>query len=98
MSEELLNTLEEKVQNAVEMIELLKVEVADSEPLKVQIAELTEENNALKEARSQWEEKLTSLIGKLEQLEEATESSASEEDDDDESDEDSDSGEHSFST
>ncbi len=103
MSEELLNTLEEKVLNAVEMIEFLKVEVADLEPLKGQLAELTEENNALKEARSQWEEKLTSMIGKLEQQEDATESDASEEDaDDDESEEDSeegsDSGEHSFST
>ena len=83
MSEELLTRLEEKVQNAVEMIELLKAEVAELEPLrsevaeleplKAQVAELTEENNALKDARSQWEEKLTNLIGKFEQLEAAGE-------------------------
>ena len=58
MSEDLLQTLENKVQNAVEMVELLKAETA----------ELTEENAILKETHAQWEEKLTNLIGKLEQL------------------------------
>ena len=64
MSDELLKTLENKVQNAVEMIELLKAEVTD----------LTNENNALKEARSEWEQKLTDLIGKFEELENADDS------------------------
>ena len=111
MSEELLTRLEEKVQNAVEMIELLKAEVADLEPLraevadieplKAQIAELTEENNALKDARSQWEEKLTNLIGKFEQLEEAAGDEATEEttaENDESADEESSSEEHSYST
>jgi cell division protein ZapB len=60
MSEDLLQTLENKVQNAVELVELLKAE----------IEELTEENATLREVRSQWEEKLINLIGKFEQLEE----------------------------
>ena len=60
MSEDLLKTLENKVQYAVELVELLKAE----------IEELTEENTTLREVRSQWEEKLTNLIGKFEQLEE----------------------------
>ncbi|MBF0279066.1 MAG: cell division protein ZapB [SAR324 cluster bacterium] len=102
MSEELLNTLEEKVQNAVEMIELLKSELEDAGPLRAQIAELTEENNSLKEARSQWEEKLTSLIGKFEQLEETSGNDADDDHDDIESDDDGDSdagsGEHSYSS
>ena len=85
MSEDLLKTLEDKVQNAVEMVELLKVENA----------ELMAENASLKEDRSQWEEKLTHLIGKFEQLEEAvgTENGGSltdsEEDEDSEENEDS---------
>ena len=70
MSEDLLKTLENKVQNAVELVELLNAE----------IAELTEENATLREARSQWEEKLTNLIGKFEQLEETVGSSDAEAD------------------
>ncbi len=65
MSEDLLKKLEEKVENAVEMIELLKEE----------ILELTAENDALKEARAQWEEKLTNLIGKFEELEDDSDDS-----------------------
>lgn len=90
MSEDLLKTLEDKVQNAVEMVELLKAENV----------ELTEENDSLKETRSQWEEKLTHLIGKFEQLEEAVGADRPEStEDDEESDgaEDSGSSEHSFS-
>jgi len=59
MSDELLKTLEEKVQNAIEIIELQKVEISD----------VTEENTSLKQARSEWEQKLTNLIGKFEELE-----------------------------
>ncbi|MBF0286593.1 MAG: cell division protein ZapB [SAR324 cluster bacterium] len=64
MSEDLVKKLEEKVENAVEMIEFLREEVA----------ELSAENDTLKEARSQWEEKLTNLIGKFEQLEDEEDS------------------------
>ena len=68
MSEDLLQTLENKVQNAVEMVELLKAE----------IAELMEENAILKETHAQWEEKLTNLIGKLEQLDAEADSAMNE--------------------
>ena len=70
MSDELFKTLKNKVQNSIEMIELLKAEVSD----------LTKENNVLKEARSKWEQKLTDLI----ELYEESEITEDSEDDDSE--------------
>lgn len=91
MSEDLLKTLEDKVQNAVEMVEFLKVENA----------ELTEENESLKEDRAQWDVKVANLIGKFEQLEEVIGQESPESNEDSEEDEDSpepsNSGDHNFS-
>lgn len=58
MSNELLKTLEEKVQTAVEKIDQLRQE---NNKLKAQ-------NQSLIEDKARWEEKLTELIGKFERM------------------------------
>ncbi|WP_280563615.1 cell division protein ZapB [Chromohalobacter sp. 48-RD10] len=59
MSLELFNQLEQKVQNAVETIEMLKMEAE----------ELREENTRLKQERDEWERRLNGLLGKFQDLE-----------------------------
>ncbi|GEN25674.1 cell division protein ZapB [Halomonas cupida] len=58
MSTELFNQLEQKVTSAVEALELLKMEAE----------ELREENTRLKQEREDWERRLTSLLGKLDEV------------------------------
>ncbi|PMR76226.1 cell division protein ZapB [Billgrantia endophytica] len=58
MSTELFNRLEQKVTSAVEALELLKMEAE----------ELREENARLKKEREEWEERLTALLGKFDDL------------------------------
>lgn len=64
MSIELFNQLEQKVTNAVESLEMLKME---SE-------ELREENARLKQEHQEWERRLNGLLEKFRELE-STESS-----------------------
>ncbi|GAB6874904.1 cell division protein ZapB [Halomonas shantousis] len=59
MSIELFNQLEQKVQNAVDTIEMLKMEAE----------ELREENGRLKQERDDWERRLGDLLGKFQGLE-----------------------------
>ena len=59
MSIELFNQLEQKVANAVESLEMLKME-AD---------ELREENTRLKQEHQEWERRLTGLLEKFRELE-----------------------------
>lgn len=59
MSNELLNQLEQKVTSAVEALELLKMEAE----------ELREENGRLKQEREEWERRLTTLLGKFDEVE-----------------------------
>ncbi|HET8791460.1 MAG TPA: cell division protein ZapB [Modicisalibacter sp.] len=59
MSIELFNQLEQKVTNAVESLEMLKME-AD---------ELREENARLKQEHQEWERRLSGLLEKFRELE-----------------------------
>lgn len=58
MSTELFNQLEQKVTSAVEALELMKMEVE----------ELREENTRLKQDHEAWGQRLSSLLGKLNEL------------------------------
>lgn len=58
MSIELFNRLEQKVTNAVEALELLKMEAE----------ELREENSRLKQEREEWERRLSALLGKFDDV------------------------------
>ena len=60
MYNELLSQLENKIQDAVETIEIYRME----------IAELKEKNSELENQHQVWEEKLSSLISKFESLNE----------------------------
>ena len=60
MSNNLLKQLEEKINAAVETIELSRMEITD----------LKEQNDELQNRYVDWEEKLSALIEKFEQLEE----------------------------
>ena len=60
MSNNLLKQLEEKINTAVETIELSRMEIAD----------LKEQNDELQNQYVDWEERLSALIEKFEQLEE----------------------------
>lgn len=66
MSIELFNQLEQKVANAVESLELLKMETE----------ELREENARLKQEHQEWERRLNGLLDKFRELE-ASETSVS---------------------
>lgn len=66
MSLELFNQLEQKVQNAVETIEMLKMEAE----------ELREENTRLKQERDEWERRLNGLLGKFQAIEDDTSDNA----------------------
>lgn len=58
MSNELFNQLEQKVSNAVEAIEMLKMEAE----------ELREENTRLKHQQEEWQGRLSGLLEKFSEL------------------------------
>ena len=62
MSNELLQKLERKIENAVESIELLKLQV---EELEEQNTKLASENSSLKSKQAGWEKNLTYMLEKL---------------------------------
>ena len=64
MYNELLNQLEKRIQEAVETIEMYRLE----------IAELKEKNSELENQHQVWEDKLSSLIQKFETLNQSEES------------------------
>ena len=59
MSNDLLKQLEEKINEAIETIEFSRMEITD----------LKEKNNELENRYEDWEQRLSSLIEKFEQLE-----------------------------
>ncbi len=59
MLDDYLVTLETKVQNAVELIELLRIE----------IMELKEENESLKEEREAWKNRVLKVIERFDAIE-----------------------------
>jgi cell division protein ZapB len=61
MSIELFDQLEQKVTNAVESLEMLKMETE----------ELREENARLKQEHQEWERRLSGLLEKFRELEES---------------------------
>ena len=64
MYNELLNQLEKRIQEAVETIEMYRLE----------IAELKEKNSELENQHQVWEDKLSSLIQKFETLNQSEDS------------------------
>jgi cell division protein ZapB len=62
MSEQLLTQLEEKIDNAIENIELLRLQI---EELEEKNTLLQNENTTLKNRQFQWEQGLTKLLHKL---------------------------------
>lgn len=62
MSFELLEKLENKVQAALENIELLRMEIDE---LKEQNAQLSDENRRLQQEQTDWHERLKVLLGKI---------------------------------
>lgn len=77
MTFELLEKLESKINQAVESIELLKMEIEEQKEEKIHLIakseELQAENNRLNEEHQQWQARLSALVGKIEQSEEAAE-------------------------
>ena len=69
MANDLLKKLEEKINEAVETIELSRMEVSD----------LKEQNEELENRYSDWETRLSTLIEKFEQLEDSENGDAEEE-------------------
>ena len=66
MSNELMSRLEGKVQEMVDTLELYRMENAD---LKAANEELQTTKSSLEEQQSEWEQKLTALIARFEQIE-----------------------------
>ena len=62
MSNHLLEKLEEKIDNVIETIEMLRMEIED---LELKNKTLIEENTGLKGRQSQWEQGLSKLLNKL---------------------------------
>jgi cell division protein ZapB len=62
MSLELLSKLETKIQAALETIELLKMELEEE---KQSSSSLTEQNQQLQQELTSWNEKVTGLVGLL---------------------------------
>ena len=71
MYNELLNQLEKRIQEAVETIEMYRLE----------IAELKEKNSELENQHQVWEDKLSSLIRKFETLNQSEDSESVESED-----------------
>lgn len=66
MSNELLQRLEDKIDNALETIELLRLQ---SEELEDKYSKILLENTALKNKQSAWEQNLTNMLEKLDAIE-----------------------------
>lgn len=72
MSSELLFKLEEKIDNAVETVELLRLQV---EELEDRNQSLIDENAALKNKQTTWEQNLSLMLQKLDSVNSKQESS-----------------------
>lgn len=65
MSFEVLEQLEAKIQSAVDGITLLKMELDE---LRAQNQQLKEENQNLRNEHHAWQDRLRSLLGKMDQM------------------------------
>ena len=74
MTFELLEKLENKINQAVETIALLQMEVEELKEDKVNLLkkneQLQSDNNRLNTEHKQWQERLSTLLGKIEKTEE----------------------------
>ncbi|MFO6424944.1 cell division protein ZapB [Motilimonas sp. KMU-193] len=68
MSFEVLEQLEAKVQSAVDTISILQMEIDE---LKQTNASLSEKNEQLQGEHQLWQERLRTLLGKMDQMEQA---------------------------
>lgn len=66
MSSELLQKLEDKIDNVLETIELLRLQ---NDELEEKYSKLLNETNALKNKHSAWEQNLTTMLEKLDAIE-----------------------------
>lgn len=66
MAGELLQKLEDKIDNVLETIELLRLQ---NDELEEKYSKLLNENNLLKNKHSAWEENLTTMLEKLDAIE-----------------------------
>jgi cell division protein ZapB len=66
MSSELLQKLEDKIDNAIETIELLRLQ---AEELEEKHSRLMNENSSMKNKYSAWEQNLTTMLEKLDAIE-----------------------------
>lgn len=73
MSVELLQKLEDKIDNAIETIELLRLQ---NEELEEKFNRAQQDNTTLKSKQSAWEQNLSSMLEKLEAIEVREETTA----------------------
>lgn len=69
MSFEVLEQLEAKVQSAVDTISILQMEIDE---LKQTNVSLTEQNEKLQGEHQLWQERLRTLLGKMDQMEQTS--------------------------
>ncbi len=70
MNFDVLDKLESKVQTAVDTIQLLQLEM---EELKEENSQLLNHNNELKGQQDAWQERLRSLLGRMDDVQELEE-------------------------
>ncbi len=70
MNFDVLDKLESKVQTAVDSIALLQMEI---EELKEENTQLLNQNNELKGLQDAWQERLRSLLGRMDEVQELEE-------------------------
>lgn len=70
MNFDVLDKLESKVQTAVDTISLLQMEI---EELKEEKSKLLNQNNELKGLQDAWQERLRSLLGRMDEVQELEE-------------------------
>lgn len=70
MNFDVLDKLESKVQTAVDSIALLQMEI---EELKAENSQLLNQNNELKGLQDAWQERLRSLLGRMDEVQELEE-------------------------
>ncbi len=69
MSTELLQKLEDKIDNAIETIELLRLQ---SDELEEKYSKLLNENTMLRNKQATWEQNLANMLEKLDAIEPKT--------------------------
>ena len=70
MSNEIIHKLEEKIDNAIETIELLRLQIDE---LEDKSSNLSAECDNLKNIKTEWEKSLSSILNKLDSVDGTTE-------------------------